>query len=155
MKQILLSDGQFTFVSEIDFLFLVAFNWHLAQGYVSRSKRINRSSRKIRMQNIVATRMGLEGLIDHIDRNKLNNQRSNLRVASGSQNSSNRGMLIGNTSGYKGVTKLGLKWQAQIGLDGKKIYLGLFETPEAAAKEYNKIALQLFGEFAFQNEITK
>lgn len=88
--------------------------------------------------------------IDHIDGDKHNNRLSNLREASRSENNWNKGIYKSNTSGYKGVcfnTKSG-RWQAQIKKHGVRKYLGLFDTPEAAADAYWIAAKEMHGEFA-------
>ena len=75
-----------------------------------------------------------KGEIDHINRNKLDNRIENLRDVNGQLNLYNTGKKNCNTTGYKGVTfiaRLG-KWQAQIRTNGRKIYLGTFDTPERA-----------------------
>jgi hypothetical protein len=97
-----------------------------------------------------------EGLdVDHIDGNTLNNQKSNLRLATRSQNLCNRTKTKANTSGYKGVFANGQGYMARIIFDKKKHYLGTFPTPELAAKAYDEKAKVLHGEFAklnFPNE---
>jgi len=54
---------------------------------------------------------------------------------------------------YFGVTKNWNKWESGIRINGKNIYLGLFETPEQAAMAYNDAATKYFGEFAHHNII--
>lgn len=92
-------------------------------------------------------------LCDHIDRNPLNNTRSNLRVASFSENSRNRAATKRNTSGYKGVSwhKGCKRWQAGIHINGKFFFLGNFDTRAEAARAYDTAAKELFGEFAALN----
>lgn len=87
---------------------------------------------------------------DHIDNNPLNNTRSNLRLATASQNMQNSKKPCNNTSGYKGVTWFARKrkWIAQIGVNGKNIYLGEFTTPELAYEAYCSAAKRHHGEFA-------
>lgn len=93
--------------------------------------------------------------VDHIDGNRLNNQRSNLRLATSSQNKMNRGPRKDNTSGYKGVSwhSQRLKWTARVKTGQKYIHLGLFDSKEAAALAYNSAARQLHGEYAWLNNI--
>jgi len=97
-----------------------------------------------------------EGMVvDHIDRNPHNNQRSNLRVCTRSQNQQNRAAQTNSSSGFKGVFwhAIGKKWMASIGHEGKAIYLGLHSTPEQAARAYNKMAKKLHGKFAVLNKL--
>lgn len=155
MKQIVLSDGQITLVSDEDFLFLVGDQWRKSKnGYVVRGIRLNGVYTLIYMHVVVASRMKIEGLTDHEDRNKLNNQRSNLRPATRSQNAANVGLRQDNTTGFKGVRfqKQSNKYEVFITVGGKTAYIGLYETPEEAARAYNAKAIELFGEFAFLNE---
>ena len=71
---------------------------------------------------------------DHIDRNGLNNQRSNLREVTQSQNLHNRRANYNNRSGIKGVTwhKRDKIWQAQVTHQGKTHYVGLFKSKDLA-----------------------
>ena len=87
--------------------------------------------------------------VDHVDRNPSNNQWTNLRVCTRSQNRCNRPKTVKNTSGFKGVhwDRLSKKWRAQIGLYGKIKHLGRFATREEAAKAYERAAKTLHGEF--------
>jgi hypothetical protein len=90
---------------------------------------------------------------EHIDGSHRQDRLSNLRICSLQENAQNRKLSPSNTSGYKGV-HLHIptdKWLASIQISGKKQHLGLFHTPEAAAKAYDKAALQHFGEFACTN----
>lgn len=84
--------------------------------------------------------------VDHRDRNKQNNAWSNLREATNAQNHQNRvDPLKSNKSGFLGVClhKTAQKWVAQIKKDGRRIYLGLHETPEAAHAAYLAAKAQL------------
>jgi hypothetical protein len=88
--------------------------------------------------------------IDHKDGDPSNNRLANLRLASTSQNQMNRGANRNNPTGVKGVCwdKKLKKWRAQIGRNGRSIYLGLYENPEAASAAYEKAAKRFAGEFA-------
>ena len=88
-------------------------------------------------------------LVDHRDGDGLNNRRSNLRMATRSQNQHNQKLASHNTSGFKGVRwdKQRGKWQAAIRLNGKRKHLGFFPTPEAAYEAYCKGSAEIHGEF--------
>lgn len=92
-------------------------------------------------------------MVDHIDGNKHNNQRNNLRFAYKMDNNRNQRKRSDNTSGYKGVSfnKRLRKYTAFIHV-GKQIWLGTFPDAVSAAKAYNKAALKHFGEFACINK---
>jgi hypothetical protein len=97
--------------------------------------------------------------IDHINGNKNDNRKLNLRLCNNSQNLRNRGKQKNNTSGYKGVywhknkTYKYKKWVAIIQINYKQIFLGNFETKEQAALVYNQAAIKYHGEFARLNQI--
>jgi hypothetical protein len=94
-------------------------------------------------------------VVDHINHDGLDNRRCNLRVCSHAENVRNQRGQRGRSSGYKGVSRdrrLG-KWRAQIWHNGKHTYLGLFESEAAAARAYNAKARDLFGAFAYLNEV--
>jgi hypothetical protein len=76
--------------------------------------------------------------IDHIDRNPTNNQFTNLRAVTGSENQHNSGKPKDNTSGYRGVSydKRDKKWRASIRLNNVLKNLGYFPTPEEASVAY-------------------
>lgn len=94
-------------------------------------------------------------MIDHADRNKLNNNIDNLRECTASQNNSNKlGKAIGKcASDYKGVVKYGNRWLATIGKDGGRKHIGSFSTEVDAALAYNRSAVKKHGEFAYLNII--
>ena len=161
MKRIKLTQGKWALVSDEDYEFLRQWKWFAFKGssnmpYAARTVRLNsKQSYKIFMYNIVAKRIKLKEIIDHIDRNGLNNQRNNLRDSTRSQNNANRGLNKNNTSGYKGVcwNKQKQKWHARIRVNYKYVQLGLFDNIKDAARAYNKAALKYFGEFAWLNPI--
>ncbi len=96
-------------------------------------------------------------VIDHINRNKLDNRKSNLRFCRQMGNAQNKT----SSSGYKGVhyQKKNAKypncrvWVAQITKNYKTYHLGSFRTPEEAAKAYNQAATELHGEYAVLNTL--
>lgn len=123
------------------------YKWHLSNdGYVQT--RIG--GRLVRIQNIVMC--SEKGVFDHKDRKTLNNYKSNLRGCTRSENGMNRPKQKNNTSGYKGVSKNGKNWKAQIKTK-KSIHLGTFKRKTDAAGAYNQAAIEHFGKFACLNEV--
>lgn len=152
MKKINISQGMTAFVDDEDFDRTNKFNWFAyknkrAKTYYAK-RRDHRVGKTISMHYFIT---GYKGL-DHKDGNGLNNQKSNLRMATLSQNGANKFKSKNNKSGYKGVcfyNKSKLKpWKAQITKDKKKIYLGCFATKEEAHEAYKVAAIELHGEFA-------
>ena len=87
--------------------------------------------------------------LDHADGNPSNNRFKNLRPATRRQNNRNKGTYRNNTTGIKGVVvcrKSG-KFRARIGIDGKKVCLGRFDTAQEAAMAYEAAAKRAYGEF--------
>lgn len=94
-------------------------------------------------------------IVDHADRDKLNNRRSNLRVCNYSQNGANRSFKRTNKYSLKGITRTSSgKFAAQIVVHKKNIYLGSFDSPELAAMAYDRAAVKHFGRFAKTNYAT-
>ena len=92
-------------------------------------------------------------LVDHIDRNGLNNQRSNIRVCSIQQNSYNIRPKRNGSSRYKGVywSKVGKVWIAKIKANNKNIQLGRFNDEAEAAKVRDLASIKYHGDFAYLN----
>ena len=91
-----------------------------------------------------------DALSDHRDRQRAHNAPDNLRVANVSQNLFNGGARKDNKSGFRGVylCRWTGRWRAEIRAFGKRIKIGRFDTPEAAAEAYLAAAAELHGEFA-------
>lgn len=94
-----------------------------------------------------------ENQVDHEDLNILNNQKSNLRIATRSQNQQNRNVMSNNSTGYKGVfwQKSRGKYLVQIKTETQRIHIGRFSDPIEAAKAYDAAAIKHFGPFAQLN----
>jgi hypothetical protein len=154
VKEIFLSCELVALIDDENFEEFSRFKWHInAQGYAVRNAPNPRKPGRLTPVRMHREIMGLEigdpRLIDHIDGNRLNNQRINLRLCNKAQNGQNRGRNKNNTSGYKGVTWDGFagRWLAQIFIQGKKKNLGRFDFPEEAHAAYCRAALIHHGEF--------
>lgn len=86
--------------------------------------------------------------IDHINGFRTDNRIANLREASTSQNLMNARHRSDNTSGFKGVCRDQGRWKAQIRHHGRRINIGVFDTPEQAHAAYVAAAIRIAGEFA-------
>lgn len=153
MKTIPLTKGHFALVDDEDYDRLSCQLWQYSEkGYAVRK---DASRALIMMHNEIAEFHALPfvGEVDHADRNGINNQKTNFRQATKSQQQANRGIQSNNTSGYKGVSwrKDKKKWQARASYEGQTIRLGYFNSAEEAARAYDKEATRLFGEFAVLN----
>ena len=89
--------------------------------------------------------------IDHIDGNRLNNTRANLRRVTPKQNQQNRKVTTQSASGYKGVTAAQGRWLARIYVDGRQIHLGYHDSAIDAATIYDHAARRFFGPYARVN----
>jgi len=156
MKEIRLTNGGVTLVDDEDFEELNKYKWfshkegHTAYVWRHEYKGF-RQYGIVKMHRQILKPSKCE-LIDHKDRNGQNNQRSNIRICTSSQNGMNSFFRIG-ASIYKGVSyhSQNKRWRATINLNGKQISLGCYSKPEAAAIAYNKAAVELFGEFVRPN----
>jgi len=143
--------SQFADVDEIDFEKLNQFRWSFhSAGYATRNR-----ARILMHREIMNAPRGM--VVDHIDGNRLNNQRSNLRVCSHKENCRNqKKQIIKRSSRFKGVSLYrNGKWRVAIKLNQVDIHIGYFESEESAALAYNKKALDLFGEFAKLNVVNR
>lgn len=138
----LVGSNEFALISDKD-EWALRFNWTITeQGYAIRTARLARD-----IMN--ADRFpGLQ--VDHINRNRLDNRRKNLRFATPAQNSHNRGMRSDNESGHVGVHwRKGLgKWIARASEYGVRHHLGAYETHEEACEavqEFRREAMERGG----------
>lgn len=155
MKEIKLTQGQIALVDDDDFEALNQYKWSAKKSgskfYARRSIIVHGKQITQYMHCEVMKGKG----IDHIDINGLNNQKSNLRICTQSENMMNVQKKENCTSVYKGVNfhKPNSKWRAAIKINGKQIHLGYFTSEADAARTYNKKAIELFCEFANLNNV--
>ena len=148
VREIILTQGKVALVDDVDYDGLSKSSWCFSHGYAYRKDH----HKTVYMHRQI---LGYpKARVDHKDRNKLNNIRSNLRILSRSGlNQANAERRSDNRSGYKGVCfdKRRSKWNAEIQANKKRKSLGAFTSAEEAAKAYDKAAKKLFGEFACLN----
>lgn len=159
-REIALTNGGSTIVDECD-SWLLCWKWRLGKnGYARRNFIRGRKQLHMSLHRVIACLMGLQCLdkwqrgmpcVDHVNGNKLDNRRCNLRIASSNQNYWNRRKPGSQASSkLKGVTwhaQCG-KWQAAISINGRSRYLGLFSSENDAHAAYATAAKQLHGQFA-------
>lgn len=145
-----LANGGETLIDADDLPKLKGHIWYQHMGYA----RARAPHGEIHMSHVILPCP--DGMfIDHINRNKLDNRKANLRIATRSQNNANRRSFKNSSSIYKGVhwnKKSGL-WEAAIRKNNRTITLGMYEDEIAAASAYNAYARKLWGEFAVLNDI--
>jgi hypothetical protein len=140
-------------VDDADAPRVMRYKWHLCNGYAARSYRENGT---VKTQYLHHCILGGFALVDHEDRNRLNNRRKNLRSATQSQNSANSVRVNRKTiSTLKGTRydKRRHKWEARLGFQGKRLNLGYFLTEQEAADAYDVAAKAAFGDYARINSI--
>lgn len=154
VKEISLTQGQVAIVDDEDYDYLSQFKWHARRDdntwYAIHSDRINGRIVETKMHRLVLPPP--DGfLVDHKNRNGLDNRRCNLRIATISQNTVNSPTR--NKTGYRGVKHSTNPrwWEANIRVNRKKVYLGCFPSPEQAARAYDDAARKYHGEFAILN----
>lgn len=119
-----------------------------AYGYV----RGNTKKSKIKFHRLI-TNCSDDMVIDHINHNRADNRKLNLRICSQHENNMNKGIAPNNTSGITGVfwNKKLNKWGATIGFKGKNIHLGVFDDFEDAIKVRKEAEEKYFGEYSYDN----
>ncbi len=159
MKQVQLTRGFVALVDDQDYALVSRYLWYPSKPprnhsfYAITTIRLPNGKRKtVRMHRLIlGAAAGIQ--VDHKNTNGLDNRRSNLRLASPSDNQHNRGKGKRNTSGFKGVRwhKQDKRWYAAICVNWKHKWLGFFDTPEKAAIAYDDAARKYHGGFARLN----
>ena len=149
VRWIPLGNGHYAYVDAADYEWLRQWTWHTYDdGYAVR----NENGKQILMhRQIMQPPKGM--VVDHIDGNRANNCRFNLRVCTRQQNIRNNRKHSGSSSRFKGVGYLKhcRKWYARLWCTGKWIWLGYFMDEVEAARAYDRKAVELFGEYARLN----
>ena len=159
-KKIKLTKGKVALVDDSDYEYLSQWKWYCSSNdYAVRTQHVRLGRNNYTGKRIYMHREILNSpdnmFTDHIDMDKLNNQRVNLRIATASQNAGNMKSKPLSSSKYKGVCldKSKNKWMATICRNGIHTTLGIFHKEEDAALAYNNAAIEFYGEFARLNEV--
>jgi len=159
---LVLTRGQVSIVDNDDIDKIKGYGWYA--NYTSHNRQYqttanisldNGNKRKLYLSRIIMD--ALDGVeVDHINHNRLDNRKSNLRLCNRRENLCNRPANSSNTSGYKGVVfhKRDKKWQASIRTKKGRIHLGYFNSAIEAATAYNQAALKYHKEFACLNDLS-
>jgi hypothetical protein len=155
MKEIPLTRGFVAVVDDEDYENVNQFKWFANPDkhttYASRTDYSGGSKKHIKMHRfIMGYPVGM--LVDHINRNGLDNRRCNLRITTHQQNQANS-ISKSDSSRFKGVSrdKRKEKWYASIRKNKKDHYIGRYDIEEDAARVYDRRAIEFFGEFARLN----
>jgi hypothetical protein len=159
-RKIKLTQGRIAIVDDADFAFLNQWSWQVSKkGYAVRSVHLGKIAGRYKKTAAIMHRILTAAphylQVDHINGNKVDNRKANLRLCTNGQNKQNGAGYKNSTSKYRGVSwHSGMRqWYAQIQKDKRKYTIGWFENEVDAAKAYNRRASKLFGEFARLNEI--
>jgi hypothetical protein len=149
VRLIPLAEGFYAYVDAADYDWLNQWNWHMAGGgYAARV--VNRTT--ILMHRVIM--QPPKGMVvDHIDGNKANNCRFNLRVCTRQENQRNMRKQRGARSRFKGVfyDKRRGKIFAQYSFQRRVHWLGYFDDEIEAARAHDRAVVEAFGEFAKLN----
>lgn len=144
MKEIALTRGMVAIVDDEDFEVVSKHRWHVQPGtnttYAARCVRADGKILKFFMHWAILPREG-NSRTDHINGNGLDNRRANLRRATNAQN-------VANSRQYKGIWRARAKWAAAIMVNGKRHFLGVFDTEDAAISARRDGEKRFLGEFA-------
>jgi hypothetical protein len=149
MKEIACSRGLVVKVDDEDFELVSQFKWLNFNGYAGRFKNksevesFNRHKRELVMMHRLLTDAPKGMDVDHINRDKTDNRRSNLRIVDRAANSRNQAARP-KASAYKGVYPAQSgngRWVAIMKNRGRQKWVGTFDTQEEAAMAWNSAVL--------------
>lgn len=149
MREIRVGKSRVALVDDEDFERVSRHKWHSHDdGRTCYARMGRRHGRMMMHAFILGSEPGM--VIDHKNRNGLDNRKGNLRFATEAQNTWNCGTVRGQSK-YKGVCRRNDRWLARICISNRKVDLGSFSEEAEAARAYNLAACHLRGEFAVLN----
>ena len=157
MAEIITTNGLIVLVDDEDYDALNVFRWQssrvetsLRSSYAFRTHRIDGKPSTIYMhRSIMNAPKGVT--VDHINHNRLDNRRANLRLVTALESTWNRPITKKNTTGYRGVYPSAKKFAVRIYIEGKMRQFGTFASAVDAAKAYDELILNQRGEYAILN----
>jgi len=156
MKEVVLTKGYIALVDDQDYDYLKNYSWWVSRKkdgqiyaqttFITGSRVDNsRKQRNVYMHRLILNIEKSNIFVDHKDGNTLNNQRSNLRFSTGSQNSVNS--IKRSKNPMRGVRQVGSRFYARAKVNNKEISLGGFSTLEDAKQAYESFMKEKFGDF--------
>lgn len=155
MKKIYLSNGGYTIVDDDMYDVLSKYKWKCQKGYATRNAYMGKNKegeyiyKTISIHSIVLP--GKKGFVtDHINRDRLDNRRSNLRLCTNSQNTFNQSPRKDNSTGVRGVffDRRNNVYYSQITVNRKVYNLGNFKSLAEAYGAYITHSEHFFGEYS-------
>lgn len=144
-----LSRGYAAIINGADAADVLAHSWYAHLSPSGPYARANLGHRHVYMHRFILGAVAGQH-VDHINHNRLDNRRSNLRLCTATQNAHHQRKYRG-ASPYKGVHIARGRWQATITVDGINHYLGTYDDQVEAALAYDNAARRLQGRFAVLN----
>lgn len=145
------TSGERFIVDKCDYDTVRKYCWHIsnASGYVVANSR-DKTNRSIFLHRLILNVSGRDTFVDHINWDKSDNRRINLRVATKSENNTNIKRKANNSTGYTGVTlnKRTGRYIARISKNGKRILLGTFDEFEDAVTARHEAEVAMHGEWS-------
>lgn len=163
MKELIIMSKRYgrvvSMVDDEDYDRVVIYNWNVSEDkgnlyLTARQIDPNDKLKKVKIHQFLMLPYDQKTyVVDHKNRNTLDNTKSNLRLATLADNAKNRRPQSNKAIPFKGVSKSYKTFTAEIMVNGIRFRVGKFKTPEEAALKYNELARIHHGEFAYQNPV--
>ena len=153
MEYIWLTQGYIAIVDDEDYEQVISYGkWqaHVGPTTVYATKILKGTKKRIWLHDVIMKPIP-PLTVDHIDKDALNCQKTNMRLATKSQQNANRRSVM--TNGYRGIYPVNesYKWEPRLWFQGKLYRNGTYYTKEEAARAYDELARKIYGQFATVN----
>lgn len=131
------------------------YTWHYSNGYAIAHQYKGDKRTTFKMHRLIMNVLDVDCVVDHINHNRLDNRKCNLRIANNIKNSFNHSIQSNNTSGVTGVIfhKASNKWCSRITVNGKRIILGYYDNFDEAVKVRKAAEEKYYGEWSYDNSM--